>query len=89
MNFMTELDLVLIIFCLGWKDTRNSENTVLYGDNTPLNPDDVIRTNQVLEENSVSFKWHKSDVILVDNRFVLHSRKTFVPPRRILAALFE
>jgi hypothetical protein len=86
---MIELDLILTIVCLGWKDTRNSENTVLYGDNTPLNPDDVIRTNQVLEENSVSFKWHKGDVILVDNRFVLHSRKTFVPPRRILAALFQ
>jgi hypothetical protein len=55
-----------------------------------LTLDDYIKKiNQVLEENSVSFKWHKSDVILVDNRFVLHSRKTFVPPRRILAALFE
>jgi alpha-ketoglutarate-dependent taurine dioxygenase len=54
-----------------------------------LDPDDVKRTNQVLSENSVSFKWIKGDVLMIDNRLVLHSRKTFIPPRKILAALFQ
>lgn len=74
----------------GWKDSRNQpEKAVLYGDDTPLDANDVTRTNEVLEANSVSFKWQKGDVLLIDNKFVLHSRKTFVPPRKILAALFQ
>lgn len=74
----------------GWKDKRNQpERAVTYGDDSPLNPEDVTRANQVLEENCVSFKWLKGDIILVDNKLVLHSRGTFVPPRRILAALFQ
>ena len=74
----------------GWKDSRNdSSKAVTYGDDTPLDPEDVDRTQQVLNENSVAFKWEKGDVVLVDNRQTLHARTTFVPPRRILAALFE
>jgi alpha-ketoglutarate-dependent taurine dioxygenase len=74
----------------GWQDTRNSsEKAVTYGDDTPLNPEDVLRAKQVLDENSVSFKWHQGDVVLIDNRLVLHSRNSFTPPRRILAALFK
>ena len=74
----------------GWKDSRNKpELAVTYGDDSFLDPADVKRTNEVLEENSVSFRWQKGDVLMIDNRFVLHSRKTFVPPRKILAALFQ
>jgi hypothetical protein len=74
----------------GWKDSRNTPETALtYGDNTPMNKDDIDRATQILDELSVAFKWEKGDVVLVDNKLALHARKTFVPPRRILAALFK
>ncbi|CAN1836787.1 Clavaminate synthase-like protein At3g21360 [Linum perenne] len=40
-----------------------------------------------MEEESVAIPWEKGDVLLIDNLAVLHSRKLFTPPRRILAAL--
>ncbi|CAF0737423.1 unnamed protein product [Brachionus calyciflorus] len=74
----------------GWKDSRNTpETAITYGDGTPLNLEDVKFSKEVLDELCVSIKWKKSDVILVDNRQVLHARNSFVPPRRILAALFQ
>jgi alpha-ketoglutarate-dependent taurine dioxygenase len=35
----------------------------------------------------VVFRWQKGDIIAIDNWTVMHARKTFVRPRRILAAL--
>ena len=74
----------------GWKDARNvPEKAVTFGDDTPLDGDTVRRCDEILQETCVAFKWRKGDVVLVDNRLVLHARKSFVPPRRILAALFQ
>jgi len=52
-------------------------------------PEDVLRVSQILDELSVAFKWEKGDVVLVDNKQALHSRRPFIPPRRVLAALFQ
>ena len=74
----------------GWKDQRNDPTkAITFGDDTLLNSAHVLRTNEILDENAVSFKWEKNDVILIDNRLVLHARKSFIPPRKILAALFQ
>jgi len=35
----------------------------------------------------VAFQWRQGDVLLIDNSLVMHSRDTFVPPRRVLVAL--
>ena len=54
-----------------------------------MEPEYVQRAKEILDENSVSFNWEKNDILLVDNHQVLHSRKTFIAPRRVLAALFQ
>jgi alpha-ketoglutarate-dependent taurine dioxygenase len=74
----------------GWRDSRNSpEKAVTYGDDSPLDPADVLKCSQVLDELCVTFEWNQGDVVVIDNRLVLHARKSFTPPRRILAALFK
>jgi hypothetical protein len=74
----------------GWKDSRNiPEKAVTFGDDSPLDGDVIRRCDAILQELCIAFKWEKNDVVLIDNRLVLHARKTFVPPRRILAALFQ
>ena len=74
----------------GWRDSRNNpETAITYGDGTPIDKADIEHASRVLDELSVSFKWHQGDVILVDNLQALHARESFEPPRRILAALFE
>lgn len=43
--------------------------------------------SQKMEELCVSFEWRSGDVLLVDNRTAMHSRRPFTGPRRILAAI--
>eukprot|EP01018_Ginkgo_biloba_P001997 Gb_02714 [translate_table: standard] len=72
----------------GWKDARNDpEKAVTFGDGTPLPSDVIIACLRILDEESVAIPWHRGDVLLLDNLAVLHSRRSFEPPRRVLASL--
>lgn len=72
----------------GWKDDRNDPvKAVTFGNGKPLPADIVHDCLNILEEESVAIPWQKGDVLLIDNWAVLHARKSFNPPRRILASL--
>jgi alpha-ketoglutarate-dependent taurine dioxygenase len=58
-----------------------------YADGTPINDEDVHYVKRVMAEEKTQYKWKKGDVLLIDNFQALHSRNTFTPPRRILAAM--
>ncbi|KAI3978126.1 hypothetical protein MKX01_012957 [Papaver californicum] len=60
---------------------------VTFVDGTPLPSDVIHECLKLLEEECVASPWQKGDVILIDNLAVLHSRRPFNPPRRILASL--
>lgn len=72
----------------GWEDERNDpKKAVTFGDGTPLPADIVYDCLKILEEESVAIPWQKGDVLLINNWAVLHSRRSFDPPRRVLASL--
>ncbi|XP_010510157.1 PREDICTED: clavaminate synthase-like protein At3g21360 [Camelina sativa] len=72
----------------GWEDKRNDPTkAVTFGDGKPLPADIVHDCLRVLEEECVAVPWQRGDVLLIDNWAVLHSRRPFVPPRRVLASL--
>lgn len=72
----------------GWKDARNDPvKAVTFGDGQPLPAEVIHDCLRILEDESVAIPWKKGDVLLIDNLAVLHSRKPFNPPRRILASL--
>ncbi|XP_078429027.1 2-oxoglutarate (2OG) and Fe(II)-dependent oxygenase superfamily protein [Wolffia australiana] len=72
----------------GWKDKRNDpEKAVELGDGSPLSPAVVEDCLRILEEESVALPWKQGDLLLLDNLAVLHARRSFLPPRRILASL--
>lgn len=72
----------------GWKDARNDPvKAVTFGDGTPLPADIVYECLKILEEECVAIPWKKGDILLIDNWTVLHSRRSFNPPRRVLASL--
>ena len=58
----------------------------LLGDGSVI-PKDVIEScQQIAEEEAVDVKWEVGDVVVLDNRVVMHARRPSKPPRRILAA---
>ncbi|PWA62396.1 2-oxoglutarate (2OG) and Fe(II)-dependent oxygenase superfamily protein [Artemisia annua] len=72
----------------GWEDARNDPvKAVTFGDGTPLPAHVIYDCLKILEEESVAIPWQKGDVLLLDNLAVLHARKAFEPPRRVLASL--
>lgn len=72
----------------GWKDARNDPvKAVTFGDGTLLPAEIIYECLKILEEESVAIPWKKGDILLLDNFAVLHSRRSFDPPRRILASL--
>ncbi|KAJ3207100.1 hypothetical protein HDU67_007683 [Dinochytrium kinnereticum] len=73
---------------LGWRDARNDPTrAITFGDGERLRPEDVEVMRGIMEEISVAVPWRKGDVVWIDNEQVLHSRRPFVPPRKILAYL--
>uniref|UniRef100_A0A0D9UXR1 TauD/TfdA-like domain-containing protein n=1 Tax=Leersia perrieri TaxID=77586 RepID=A0A0D9UXR1_9ORYZ len=72
----------------GWKDARNDPvKAVTFGDGSPLPADIIAGCGEILEEECVAVPWQQGDILVIDNWAVLHSRRSFVPPRRILASL--
>ncbi|KAH6832109.1 2-oxoglutarate and oxygenase superfamily protein [Perilla frutescens var. hirtella] len=71
-----------------WGDQWNDpKKTVSFGDGDPL-PENIIHDClKIMEEESIDVPWRKGDLLMMDNFAVLHARKPFTPPRRILAAL--
>ncbi|KAL1345168.1 hypothetical protein HN51_018956 [Arachis hypogaea] len=70
----------------GWEDERNDPvKAVTFGDGQPLPSNVVYDCLKLLEEESVAIPWQKGDVLLIDNWADLHSRKSFIPPRRVVA----
>lgn len=74
----------------GWKDERNDPRTaVTFGDGSPLPEEAVAAVEREMTELAVAIPWQEGDVLLVDNYLVQHSRREFVPPRRVLASLVK
>ncbi|XP_024535015.1 clavaminate synthase-like protein At3g21360 isoform X1 [Selaginella moellendorffii] len=63
------------------------EHGISFGDGTPLNEEFLAACKRIMEEEKVAFKWHKGDVLIIDNDAVLHAREPSRPPRKILSGL--
>ena len=73
---------------LGWNDVRNdAKKAVTFPDGTQM-PENAMKTlEETFDRLAIDFTWRKGDVVMIDNRQVLHGRRSFTPPRRILATL--
>mmetsp|Transcript_12565 Transcript_12565/g.12188 ORF Transcript_12565/g.12188 Transcript_12565/m.12188 type:complete len:320 (+) Transcript_12565:88-1047(+) len=72
----------------GWNDSRNrGSEAVVLGDGTPVPAVFIKDAVAIMDEICVALPWERGDVLLIDNRTVMHSRRPFQGPRRILASL--
>jgi hypothetical protein len=46
----------------------------------------VQRIGEIIEEESIQFRWRRGDILILDNLATLHARRPSSPPRRILVA---
>lgn len=60
---------------------------VFFGDGTPIPKEDLYHILDTLDANTLSFPWHKGDVLVLDNVLAMHGRATFTGKRRILTAM--
>lgn len=72
-----------LVYCR--KHTRLHE--VFFADNTKIPREDIYHIMDVLDANTVSFPWHKGDVVVLDNVLAMHGRATFSGKRRILTSM--
>lgn len=72
----------------GWKDIRNDPTkAITFGDGSALNLETMDRVAAIAEELTFDVPWQKGDVALIDNRVVMHGRRTFSGTRKVLASL--
>lgn len=72
----------------GWNDSRNiGERAVVFGDDSLCDRDVMYDILHCMDEMSVAFKWQSGDVLVLDNRTAMHSRRPFTGARRVLASL--
>ncbi|XP_030937408.1 clavaminate synthase-like protein At3g21360 [Quercus lobata] len=62
-------------------------SSAMMADGTELPEHVVKRCEEIIEEESIQFKWEKGDVLFFDNMALLHGRRPSLPPRRILVAI--
>jgi len=60
---------------------------VTYEDGTDVDSQGLLDAHSVMKEESVAYKWEHGDVLFIDNFITMHSSNSFVPPRRLLAAM--
>jgi len=61
----------------------------VYGDLSEIDPEDLKSVLRIMREESATLQWNKGDIMFIDNHIALHSRNSFTPPRRLLAAMFS
>ncbi|XP_061339294.1 clavaminate synthase-like protein At3g21360 [Gastrolobium bilobum] len=61
-------------------------SSAMMADGTEIPEKVVKRCEEIIEEESIQFKWEKGDVVFLDNLALLHGRRPSLPPRRVLVA---
>ena len=78
---------LIAAFC-GWSDDRNDPSkAITFGDGSHLDRETVMEVANMAEQLTFDLPWQTGDVALVDNFLVMHGRRTFHGPRKILASL--
>ena len=77
-----------ILAYTGWNDSRNDgKRAVRLGDDSACDSEILSKVEIIMEDICVAFRWMNGDLLLLDNRTVMHSRRPFTGNRRILTSI--
>jgi hypothetical protein len=62
---------------------------ILYGDGTPIPPDEMAEIRRATWDHSVLFRWKKGDLLVLDNILTGHGRMNVEGPRKILTSFAD
>lgn len=80
----------LIAAFSGWKDARNDPSgAIRHGDETPLDKDAVQAAIDIADEITFDVPWQSGDAVIIDNRVVMHARRSFTGTRKVVASLAQ
>jgi amino acid adenylation domain-containing protein len=66
---------------------ENLPRNVYYGDNSPLEREDVEAINTAYQQAKISFSWQQGDVLMLDNLLTAHSRNPYKGDRKVVVAM--
>jgi len=70
-------------------DEEDFPYNTFYGDGTVIEAEVLAHLRAVYEQETLSFPWQASDVLMLDNMLVAHGRAPFVGPRKIMVGMSE
>ena len=64
-------------------------NNTYYGDGSRIEPEALDHLRDVYREKTVSFPWHRGDILMLDDMLVAHGRSPYQGARKILVGMSE
>ncbi|GMP58756.1 hypothetical protein CsSME_00022317 [Camellia sinensis var. sinensis] len=69
----------------GWDAWKGAQLGTM-ADRTEISEKVVKRCKEIIEEESIQFKWEKGDMPFLDNLATLHGRRPSLPSKKVLVA---
>ena len=66
---------------------NNIPRNTFYGDGSPIEAEVLEHIRKVYNEEKIKFKWHKSDIMILDNVLTAHAREPFKGKRKVAVAM--
>lgn len=66
---------------------NNIPRNAFYGNGEPLEKEALEHIRNVYNEEKIKFKWHKGDIMILDNILMAHGRETYKGERKVAVAM--
>ena len=66
---------------------RNIPRNASYGNGDPLESEVLEHIREVYNHEKIKFKWHKGDIMILDNLLMAHGRETYKGERKVAVAM--
>ena len=66
---------------------NNMPRNTFYGDGSSIEIEALEHIRKVYNEEKIKFKWHKGDIMILDNVLTAHAREPFKGERKVAVAM--